>query len=398
MLVLKVLEVSSLEAGIDNAVQDIDTFYDQISGMQRGVRDFYGLEEALKGKGGEAIRSYFNEVHQPFLIFLYQSMVDFQNTLTEMKDSVKTFESNEDGFVKQQFLEQDVEDGFNKVKKKTIALTDDANNIIDSVRDLVAIEHIDDTEVLDNVQDGKKKAEKVVEELTILDNYETSQLKQTKEDLQTMKKYITEIQAKFKGGDLSVADFSMEAVKGIGVYKAVMDSIYGEGYMESLEFKPLFEKLRNGGSLTPAEKNKLYDYFQNVYLDSEKRNEIKSIADSISENGIDKLKERLNEKIVISKNALDEEMAMIQAYVYMGDKRTEQLNVDRGIKAKLEAYLILLENYYSALGKETVARVDMLEYEKDPNNVSGHFLKTALQTAEYNSGSNNVLREEEFRK
>ncbi|WP_158701646.1 LXG domain-containing protein [Lentibacillus sp. Marseille-P4043] len=395
---MKVLEVSSLEAGIDNAVQDIDTFYDQISGMQRGVRDFYGLEEALKGKGGEAIRSYFNEVHQPFLIFLYQSMVDFQNTLTEMKDSVKTFESNEDGFVKQQFLEQDVEDGFNKVKKKTIALTDDANNIIDSVRDLVAIEHIDDTEVLDNVQDGKKKAEKVVEELTILDNYETSQLKQTKEDLQTMKKYITEIQAKFKGGDLSVADFSMEAVKGIGVYKAVMDSIYGEGYMESLEFKPLFEKLRNGGSLTPAEKNKLYDYFQNVYLDSEKRNEIKSIADSISENGIDKLKERLNEKIVISKNALDEEMAMIQAYVYMGDKRTEQLNVDRGIKAKLEAYLILLENYYSALGKETVARVDMLEYEKDPNNVSGHFLKTALQTAEYNSGSNNVLREEEFRK
>ncbi|MGY0691365.1 ribonuclease YeeF family protein [Virgibacillus sp. FSP13] len=220
---MKVLEVSSLETGIDNAVWDIDTFYDQISAMQRGVRDFYGLEEALKGKGGEAIRSYFNEVHQPFLIYLYQSMVDYQNILTEMKDAIDSFESNSNGFVKQQFLEQDVEEGFNKVKKKTITLTDDANSIIDSVRDLVAIKSIDDSEVLNNVQDGKKKAEKVVERLNALDESQVKALQSVKEDLNTMKNYISDIESKFKGGDLSVGNFDMEAVKGIGSYNKIQE-------------------------------------------------------------------------------------------------------------------------------------------------------------------------------
>ncbi|GGB58084.1 hypothetical protein GCM10011409_39490 [Lentibacillus populi] len=146
-------------------------------------------------------------------------MVDYQNVLTDMKDSVRTFESNSSGFVSQQFLEQDVADGFDKVKKKTIALTDDANSIIGSVQDLVSVKNIDDSEVLNNVRDGKKKAERIVEELTILDDYGTSQLEQTKEDLQTMKTYLTDIELRFKSGDLSVGNFDLEAVKGIGAYK-----------------------------------------------------------------------------------------------------------------------------------------------------------------------------------
>lgn len=393
---MKVLEVSSLETGIDNAVRDIDTFYDQISAMQRAVRDFYGLEDALKGKGGDAIRSFFNEVHQPFLIYLYQSMVDYQNVLTDMKDSVKTFESHSSGFVSQQFLEQDVEDGFYKVKKKTISLTDDANSIIESVQDLVAVKNIDDSEVLNNVQDGKKKAERIVEELTILDDYGTSQLEQTKEDLQTMKTYLSDIESRFKSGDLSVANFDLEAVKGIDSYRSMMDSIYGEGYIDSMEFKPLFEKMLKGETLTPAEKGKLYDYFQHVYLDTKTKDEIKAIADSVSEDGIDKLKERLNEKVVISKDALEDEMAIVQAYLYLGDKIPSETHLDNETRAKLGAYLVLLKNYHSAMEGDTVIIVDKLKYEKNHEDVPGHYIFSALQTADYNVDKD-IMDKERFR-
>jgi len=41
-------------------------------------------------------------------------MVDYKNTLTEMKDATESFESHPSGFVSQEFLEQDVTDGFNK--------------------------------------------------------------------------------------------------------------------------------------------------------------------------------------------------------------------------------------------------------------------------------------------
>ena len=127
---MKVLDVNHLQTGIDHAIKDIESFYDQISAMQRAVRDFHALDDALKGEGGEAIRAFYNECHQPFLIFLYQSLVDYQSVLTGMKDAVDSFESNKSGFVSQAFLESDVEDGLDKVEKKTIELTDDANSIL----------------------------------------------------------------------------------------------------------------------------------------------------------------------------------------------------------------------------------------------------------------------------
>src|SRR5699024_12023132 len=98
---------------------------------------------------------FFNEVHQPFLIYLYQSMVDYKNTLTEMKDATETFESHPSGFVSQEFLEQDVTDGFDKVKNVTTELTDEANSIIERMQDLVAAKNIDTTEEIKNDENDR---------------------------------------------------------------------------------------------------------------------------------------------------------------------------------------------------------------------------------------------------
>src|SRR5699024_11845245 len=127
---LKVLDVSHVNSGIDDAVVDIDSFHEQISAIQRAVRDFHALDDALKGKGGEAIRTFFNEVHQPFLIYLHQSMVDYKNTLTKMKDATDSFEAHPSGFVSQEFLELAVADGFDKVKDVTNELTEEADIMI----------------------------------------------------------------------------------------------------------------------------------------------------------------------------------------------------------------------------------------------------------------------------
>lgn len=88
-----------IETGIDRAINNLDSFYNQISPIQRAVRDFARLDNSLTGKSGIAIRSFFNEVHQPFLIFLYQSMVDFQGVLVRMQDTIKSFEPDSNGFI-----------------------------------------------------------------------------------------------------------------------------------------------------------------------------------------------------------------------------------------------------------------------------------------------------------
>src|SRR5690625_452320 len=139
-------------SGLEDGVQDIDNLHKKISAVQQSIRDFHGMEDALSGKGGESIRHFFNEVHQPFLIFLYQSLQDYKNVLTKMQNSVKAFEPDPSGLIRQDFLENEVTVGFEKVKSRTMELTDNANNIINSVSDLVTVDRIDDTEVLETVE------------------------------------------------------------------------------------------------------------------------------------------------------------------------------------------------------------------------------------------------------
>src|SRR5690625_513802 len=245
---LKVLDVKSLNKGIDHTVKDIDTFQEKIGAIQRAVRDFSALDEALKGAGGEALRSFYEECHQPFLNFLQQSLIDYSNTLVEIKEAVDTFEPNPNGYISQKYLEGDVEAAFDEVEKKTIELTDDANSIIESVQDIVTVDKLDETEVVENVQRGKDMTRDIVDELHILDEYGSSKLESTLDDLQIMKTYIADIEAKFNSGELSFINYDVKALDGVDSYHSIVDRINNREKEEtetlnkkSIENMPVYE-------------------------------------------------------------------------------------------------------------------------------------------------------------
>lgn len=50
-----------------------------------------------------------------------------------------------------------MKNGLNKVEKKAVELTDDANSIIESVQDLVSIDKIDESALVEDVRRGKIK-------------------------------------------------------------------------------------------------------------------------------------------------------------------------------------------------------------------------------------------------
>jgi len=316
-----------------------------------------------------------------------------------MRAAVDSFESHSDGYISQDFLENDVEEGLDEVEKKTIEITADANGIIESVQDIVDVEKIDETEVVETVHRGKRRVKEIVEELHDLDRSQVASLDSVKEDLQTMKSFLADMESKFKSGELSVGNYSMKAIRDIDAYQSIKESVDGEDGLIDDSLELILKKMENGETLTDVEQDELYDYTQNIMLDDKKRKEIEDIASFMSEEDIGKLTERLNEKVVVSANALEEEIAMIQSYVFTGDKRPGELVVERDIKAKLETYLIVLKNYQSAFGKwdKTVAQVDVLKYEKDPDGVSGHYIETRLQKAPYRSIDRGNMSVKEYR-
>src|SRR5699024_7557064 len=168
-------------------------------------------------------------------------------------------------------------------------------------------------------------------------------------------------------------------------------------------FETLLEKVANNEPLTPKEQSLLYYIFQNVVLTDDTKEEINDITDYMTEENIDKLKDRLNEKVVFSRGTLEREIAIIEAYLYLGGGmkpgQTEILSEGR---AKLEAYLMLLKNYENTMGDNTVIIVDRLEYESErtidgkKTGVQGHFIFSALQTAEYDVDES-LMNEQQFR-
>src|SRR5699024_3004573 len=121
------------------------------------------------------------------------------------------------------------------------------------------------------------------------------------------------------------------------------------------------------------------DLFQNEILNDEKRQEIKGIENNINETDIEKLKDRLNNEILVSKNALQNEMVMIQAFLFTDSGGPDVNYIDSDSRAKLEAYLTFLENSYLAIREGTKAEVTILEYKDAPDNVREHVLESTLE-------------------
>src|SRR5699024_10600524 len=238
----------------DEIVKDIESKIDQIQTIQRAVNHFHSLEDSLKGQGGEAIRAFYEDTHEPFLVFLHQSLIDYENLLSNMLETVETFESSGSGHINLEFLKSDVLDGFDKVKMQTTELTDDANSIINSVKDLVEIKEIDESSVVENVRYGKENVEHIIEELIVIDEYEASQLDQTAQDLQLMTSYLSEMESRFKSGDISVKNYNVESIADMAAYNAIKDRVNNK---EQTELSALYgDEIRN---MPMSEIEKMYD-------------------------------------------------------------------------------------------------------------------------------------------
>lgn len=222
---MKSLDVESLQTGIRTTTSDIEKLTDQLQTIEQSVLNFTSLDDELKGQGGNAIRSFYQDCHLPFLEYFQDSLQEFGDVMTQMKNALDSFESNNSGIVKEEYLENEVKDGFNKVERTTIELTDDANSIIESVQDLVSIDKIDESEVIESVQQGKDKVNDVVEELHALDESQVQALEPVLDRVRTMRQYITDLNTKFQRADLSVASYDAKVIKNMNAYNEIQSHL-----------------------------------------------------------------------------------------------------------------------------------------------------------------------------
>jgi predicted ribonuclease toxin of YeeF-YezG toxin-antitoxin module len=206
----KQLDVDKVHEAIDITIQALHEKEDQLREMEIALTNFVNLEAEFRGQGGQAIRDFYATCHIPFIQLLRLFSEDYEHILQQIKQSLDFVEPAPGGFIDQAFIENDVQDGLDRVSQTAMALTDSANETLRSIQDIISIPLIDDSDVQQAIHVAKKEANSVVDKVLQFDHTGTVSLQSIKDNLKTLGKYVMEMHEAMGGGHLSVKDFSVD--------------------------------------------------------------------------------------------------------------------------------------------------------------------------------------------
>ncbi|ALC86095.1 hypothetical protein AM499_09870 [Bacillus sp. FJAT-22090] len=197
---MKVLDVDLFQEGLQRNISMLDRLRSEIEVIHRAVEGLVQLEDQLKGEGGDAIRSFYEECHLPFLQYFQLFSEHFKQVLHQMEAALYSLEPDSAGYIVEQFLEGELEQGLTLIGQLTANLTDETNSIMDQVRDIVGLPHLDDSGVQEGVINSKRKRDDTVARLHEFDATQTTALSPIEQGIQTMETWLSDLEGLYKDG------------------------------------------------------------------------------------------------------------------------------------------------------------------------------------------------------
>ncbi|MER2171125.1 MAG: T7SS effector LXG polymorphic toxin [Psychrobacillus psychrodurans] len=197
---MKILDVDLLQDGLQRNIAMLERLQNEVGYIQNTVKELVAMEEVLKGAGGSAIRGFYSDVHLPFLHFFLVFSDSYKQKLQQIEAALLSLEPDTAGYILEQFLEGELEQGLTLIANITERLTNEANSIMDTVSDIVALPHLNDSEVQEGVQNSKKKRDDTVLQLHEFDSSQTTSLTTVEADIQTMGNWLVDMEGMFTAG------------------------------------------------------------------------------------------------------------------------------------------------------------------------------------------------------
>ncbi|WP_397537120.1 T7SS effector LXG polymorphic toxin [Rummeliibacillus pycnus] len=206
--ITKILDVTGLQNGIKDTLKSLKNKQTEIKEVEKAVQGIIALEDAFKGKSGDALRDFYKEVHIPFMSYYQDFIEDYKSKLDIMDKELLALESASDGRIVEEFLTGELKNSLQKTANHTITLTDDTNDTILSVQDIVALPQLSDASFLEEVNDAKKQINDTVEKVHQFDYNQTEALEQLSKDVSNMQNYINGIKSLSNSGKLQLENYA----------------------------------------------------------------------------------------------------------------------------------------------------------------------------------------------
>ncbi|MGG0658087.1 T7SS effector LXG polymorphic toxin [Rummeliibacillus pycnus] len=203
----KVLDVTGLQNGIEETLKSLKNKQNEIAEVETAVQGIIALEDAFKGKSGDAVRNYYKEVHLPFISYYKDFIEDYESKLKSMDKELQALESASNGKIVELYLKGELKSSLQNSANHTITLTDETNKTILSVQDIVALPQLSDTFFLEEVTDAKKQISDTIEKIHQFDYNQSNVLEQLSNDVSNMQHYIDGIKSLSKSGKLQLENY-----------------------------------------------------------------------------------------------------------------------------------------------------------------------------------------------
>lgn len=207
LIKLKVLDVNELLTSTQQIRNQLNIFKEQITQVRIAIEEMVSLEDSFQGEGGRSIRSFYQECHLPFLLFFESWINDYQSYLDRLGSSLHDLEPSPTGFIRQEYLEHELEQGLMNTIMITAELIEEANEIIMAVSDIVYLPQLKEEQFKESSNRAKHSAHETVGKLSILDYEQTNALEPLFNELNLMDQYIQKMANMFQGGDLSLTSY-----------------------------------------------------------------------------------------------------------------------------------------------------------------------------------------------
>jgi len=138
-----------------------------------------------------------------------------------MNYSLSTVESSQSGFIRQSFLDNELEHGLRKVENLTKDLTDEVNHALRRISDIMSVPTIRDDEFIYKVRQAMKHKDNTIERLQQFDQRQTYTLHTIDQDFTKLKNCVHDIQAMFKSKQIKITTFKANQLLDIEPYRDI---------------------------------------------------------------------------------------------------------------------------------------------------------------------------------
>ncbi|WP_162785152.1 T7SS effector LXG polymorphic toxin [Bacillus sp. P14.5] len=203
---MKILDVEDFHSGLREIEATLSSQKDQVDQIEKAVTDVVNLDDSLKGEGGDAIRDFYRGNHLPMLEKYQLFLSDYQSVLRQMKEALYSLEPSPAGFIRQSFLESDVEQGVHRASQSTIDLTSEANATVRSVSDIISLPRLQDASFLQQASIAQREKERSIEKLFEFDHVQTASLSSLEKQVHSMTQEIAQLHTVFQEGKLGIIE------------------------------------------------------------------------------------------------------------------------------------------------------------------------------------------------